>query len=143
MSAAYSKPPALSPVPHIGQVTRQPPRDNEQRINSNLIPLAGISRREPFGGNGNTPQPIFVEAPIGSFSGVSLLDLDKGQDPPTPSDEVDFTARHSHALSEDFPPFQPQPPGRDRFGFSPTGFSKLAIHFASGQRRKALSVPSA
>lgn len=93
----------LSPLPDIGEVTRQLSRHDEKRVDANVLALPGIARSELLSGNGHAPKAIFIQRPGSSVSRAALLDLDEGNDPAAAGDKINFTARDTDAPGKDPP----------------------------------------
>ena len=114
-------------MPHIGEVTRKPARDDQQRVDADVIAVAGVAWREALCGDGDPAQAVLIEGPGGGLVSVALLDLDECQCPAAPGDQVDFASRDPRPPGEDVPPVQPQPPGRDRLGLAAARLGELAV----------------
>ena len=71
--------------------------DNKESIDPKIVPCTHITRREPLCGDGNPPQPPFVEREGSSIFGRSRLDFDEGQGAPPSSNDVHFAAGHASA----------------------------------------------
>jgi hypothetical protein len=127
MSAAYSMEMALSPLPDVGEVVRQLSRDDEQRVDADVVAIARVARRKFLRGNSDASKAIFVERPCGCFSRPALLDLDEGNDAAATRDQVDFAARDTGTASENSPAFEPKPPSGDCLGPAASGFGLLSV----------------
>ncbi len=95
---------------------RQAARDDEDRVDADVVAGAGIARFELAGGNRDPAQAMLVERLGGGVSGGALLNLDEGQYLAAPRHKIDFTAAHFYAGGEDPPAVKPEPPRRDRLG---------------------------
>ena len=104
----------LSPVPDVGEVTRQSARDDEDRVDPDVVAVAGVARRQPFGRDRDPAQAVSVEAPRRRLVARPLLHLDEGQRSAAPCDQVDLAAGNACAAVEDAPPVESQPPRRER-----------------------------
>lgn len=102
-------------MPDIGQVTRQPAGRDEDGVDPDVVVLPRVPRRQPLGGDGHPPQPIFIQRQRQPLLAAARLDLDEGQGLAAPRDEVDFAARNARAPGEDAPTMQTQPPGGQPF----------------------------
>jgi hypothetical protein len=94
----------------------KPAGHEEDGIDADVVALAGVTRRQPLGGDRNAPQPVLVEGHGHALFGASRFDLDEGDNAPAAGHQVDFAARHSGALGQDAPAMQPQPPGGEALG---------------------------
>jgi len=120
---AYSKPLGLSPVPDVRNVTRQPPRNNEDGIDPDVVPVAGIARRKSLGCNGDATKAIFVQRPGRCLLTAALLNLNERDRPAATGDEIYFAARNAGAPGKDAPTLKAQPPRGNCFGVSPACLS--------------------
>jgi hypothetical protein len=84
-------------VPHIDEVPGQAARDEEKGVDTDVIAFASVAGRQPFRGDRDPTQAIFVERPSRRIFGSALLYFDKGQRTTAAGDEVDFSARHARA----------------------------------------------
>jgi hypothetical protein len=126
MAFAYSKRTGLSPVPNVGEVTRQVPRDDEYRIDADIVAIAGIARCQSLRGHCDTAQPIFIERPCGRFRGAALLDLDESEDPTSTRNEIDLAAGNASAPRKNSPAVQSKPPCGNGFCPAAPGFGLLS-----------------
>ena len=51
----------LSPMPDVGEVAGKAARDDEQRVDTNIVAIPGISRSQPFGGNRHPAKTVLIE----------------------------------------------------------------------------------
>ena len=75
-----------------------------------------------------------VEGEIGRLGAAALLDLDEGNGPSPPRDQVDLPAGDPSTPRQDSPAPEPQPPGGEVLGASPALLGRL-----SAQRRSPSS----
>ena len=66
--------------------------------------------RHGLGGRGNPAQAVFVDRQRQLLARRAPLDLDEGDRPPAPGDQVDLAARAFHPPRNDPPAVQAQPP---------------------------------
>jgi len=97
MSAAYSMSRRLSPVPDVGEVAGQAAGNQEQRVNPDVVPIPGIARCKPLGGDSDAAQAVLVERHCRRLDATALLDLDEGDDLSAPDDQVDLAAGNARA----------------------------------------------
>ncbi len=95
---------------------RQAARDDEDRVDADVVAGAGEALLELARGDRDPAQAMLVERECSGIGGGALLDLDKRQHLATPRDQIDLTAAHFHPLGEDPPAVKPQPPGGDGLG---------------------------
>lgn len=100
-------------MPDVDHVAWQPAGHQEDGIDSNIVPLAGVARRQPLGGHRDATQAILVERHGSRLFVCPRLDLDECDCPSAPRDEIDFSAGHAGTAGEDAPAVQAQPPGGD------------------------------
>ena len=106
---------------------RQAARDDEDRVDADVVAGAGIARLELARGNRDPAQAMFVERLGGGVSGGALFDLDESQHPAAPRDQIDLTAAHFDAGGEDPPAVEPEPPRRDRLGAAAALLGVVAV----------------
>ncbi len=106
----------MSPLPYVSEVHREPARDDEHRVDADVIARTDIARGKLFGGGGDAAQAIAVERYRCGVGGGTLLDLDEGDHLAAPGDEVDLAAAQFDALGEDPPAVEPEPPGGEGLG---------------------------
>ena len=82
---------------------RQSPRDDEDRVDADVVAGAGVTRLKLARGDCDAAQPMFVERKRRSVGGGALFDLDEGQHLAAPRDQVDLAAAHLDPLGEDSP----------------------------------------
>ena len=109
----------LSPVPDIGEVTRQPSSHQEDGIDANVIALAHEPRGKAFGRDRDAAQSISIQGKSGPLGGGARLDLHESQDSAAAGDQIDFAAWHASARGEDSPAMQAEPPGGEALGPAP------------------------
>ena len=80
---------------------------DEQRIDANIVSVAGITRSKPRGRDRHPTQPVAVEGPIGSLLAAALLDLDECKRSSAAGNKIDFAARNTGAVSKYVPAFEP------------------------------------
>jgi hypothetical protein len=131
MSAAYSNPASLSPMPDVGEMPGQASRDDEQGVDPNGVAWASKTRRQAFGRHRDATQSIFIERPRCRFVRATLLYFNESHRPATPCDQVDFAAGNACAAGKDAPTFETQPPGGNRLRPASPRFCKLAAQSAA------------
>ena len=114
-------------MPDVGEVTGQAARYDEQSVDADIVAVASITLSQACCGDGDAPQPIFVQCPGGGIGGIPLLDLDERQHAPAPGDQVDLAAGDARPPGQYLPAVQPQPPGGDGLGLAAARFGKLAV----------------
>ena len=65
---------------------------------------------------------------------LAVLDLDKGDDAPAPRHQIDLAKGGAHAMGQDAPALEPQPPGRERLGAPSRRLGLLAPRFSHRAR---------
>lgn len=90
-------------MPDIGEVARQPAREEEDGVDADVVAFAGKTGRQPFGGDRNPPQPVLIECHGGAFLAAARLDLDEGKDAAAPRNQVNFASGHPRTLGQDSP----------------------------------------
>ena len=117
----------MSPLPDVGQVARQPARDDEQGVDPDIVAGAHVARRQPLGGDRDPAQPVAVEREGGGVDARTSLDLDERQDPAAAGDDIDLAARNPRPPGEDSPTAETKPPGGNGFRAPSTGFRDVAV----------------
>jgi len=117
----------LSPVPDVGEVTRQSARDDEQCVDPDIVAFPGIARRQPFCGHRDTAKAIFIKRPCGRVLRGALLYLDECERPAAPGNQIDLSAGNAGAPANDAPAFEAQPPGGNGFSLAAPRFGDLAV----------------
>lgn len=110
-------------------MTGSPAGSQQDHVETQLEPCqSGVLLQKGPGGGGQTttlprPQRFGRLAEVGA-----LLDLDDGQRPPAPRDQVDLAGRGSAAPGQDPVAFEAQPPGGQGLGAAtpPPGLAALA-----------------
>lgn len=113
--------------PNIGKVFWKSTWDQEQHIDADYIAILGKTGRQPFGGESDPAQAIFIERPGRSFLAAALFDFDKGESSAASCDQVDLTARNARTPCQNAPALQPEPPGRERLRSPPPCFRQLPV----------------
>jgi hypothetical protein len=108
-------------------VPRQAARDDEQRIDSDVVAIADVARRKAFGGDRDPAQAILVKCPRCRVLSAALLNLDEGQRPAAAGNQIDLAARNPGAAGENSPALETQPPGGERFRPPTTRFGLAAV----------------
>ena len=118
---------SLSPLPHIGEVTGEATRDDEQRVDTNIVAIPDISRSQPFGGYRHPAKAELIECPCRRRVTAALFYFHERNGPAAASDQVDFAAVYPHALCQDSPAVEPQPPGSKRLRPPTPCFGQLSL----------------
>ena len=108
-------------------MTRQAPRNEENRVDADRVAGPGKARREALGGGRHPAQAIFVERHRRCVLGGALLDLDEGERTPAPRDQINLAAGNPRAPGEDAPAVESEPPGGDGFGAAAARFGGRAF----------------
>ena len=95
---------------------RQASRDDEDRIDANVVARPGVTRLELARGDRDAAQAMLIERKRRSVGGGALFDLDEGQHLAAPRDQINLAAAHFDPLGENSPAVEPQPPGGNRLG---------------------------
>lgn len=119
---------SLSPLPDVGFVTRQPSRNNEDRVDPKLVPGAHEAGGKPLGGDRHPAEPVRVERECGIEIGGPGLYLDEGERSSPASDDVDLAAGNPRAPGKDSPPLQTQPPGSNILCAPAAPFGSASVH---------------
>jgi len=117
----------LSPAPDVHQVSGQPAGHKENGVDANVVARPRVTRRKPFGGDGDATKAIFVERHGRSIFTAPLLDLDERDRPSAFGDQVDFSSCNARTSGEDSPAVKTQPPCGERFRSPPAGFRNVAV----------------
>src|SRR5690242_20539893 len=135
MRRVYLRRKRLSPLPHIGEVPRPTPWNDEHRVDPNLVAVAHVARRQPFRGSDDPAQsPIVEREPCGIDRG-SCLHFDECEGAAAPRDNVDLTAGHSGAAGENVPAFQAKEPAGEPLGPASAFLGGLPVHFDRSRAR--------
>lgn len=122
-------------MPHVGEMSGPAARNDEQRVDADVVTFAEVARGETFGGGDHAPQAPFVESERRRLLAGACLDLDKGKDSSPPGDDVDFTAGHSRASRQNLPAVETQEPAAKRLSASPALLRLLPVHLESSSAR--------
>ena len=125
----------MSPLPNVRQVPGPAPRDDEQRVHPYVVPKAYEAGGETLDGDCNAAQLPLIERKSGSAIACTRLDFDEGHGPPAPGNDIDFTARHARAASEDAPALQAQIPASEGLGTPAAFLCRLPVHFERSSAR--------
>jgi len=68
----------MSPVPYIDEVAGQAARNQEQRVNADVVAVTGVAGRKPLGGDCDPAEAIFIERPGRRFLAAALFNLNEG-----------------------------------------------------------------
>ena len=118
----------MSPLPDVGQVARQPARDDEHGVDQVIVAGAHVARRQPLGGDRDPAQPVAVEREGGGVDARTSLDLDERQDPAAAGDDIDLAARNPRPPGEDSPTAETKPPGGNGLGAAAAFLRPLALN---------------
>ena len=108
-------------------MARPAARDDEDCVDADVVAGSGEADRQPLSGDRDAAQAITVEREGGGFLAAAGLDLDEGDYPAAPRDDVDFAAGDARSPGEDGPAMEPQPPRRDRLGAPPGLFGPRTV----------------
>ena len=112
-------------------MARQAPWRKEHHVDAYVIARPRKARPQHFGSGSDAAQAILVDRKVEIGSAVAPLDLDEGDDPPAPRDQIDFARRYAKPLAEDTPAVQPQPPRRAAFGLAPARLGRRTLQAPS------------
>ena len=90
-------------MPDVRHVAREPSRDDEDGVDAQVIARLQEARGEPLSGDNHAPQPPGVKRHCGRFLRGPGLHFDECQNLAAAGDDVDFSAGHPGAPSEDAP----------------------------------------
>src|SRR3982751_1250534 len=107
---------ALSPLPDIDQVPRPPARDDEHRVDADVVAVAHEARGEALGGNRDAPQAVVVERKGCGLVRCARLNLDEGDGTAPAGDDVDLSAGNTRPSLENTPAAQAEVPAGERLG---------------------------
>src|SRR5438128_1386798 len=110
-------------------------RNDEQSIDTHVVAVAQIARREPPRGRDNPAQPPPIQPERGGIFGGARLDLDKGEDLSAPRYYVDFAAGHTRTPGEDAPAVEPEIPAGEGLGAAAAPLGGLSLHLARSRAR--------
>ncbi len=111
-------------------MARWRPGGNEDHVDPDIVVRAGIARHQHLGRGGDAGKPALVDREIEIGRGGARLDLDKGDQAAAAHNQIDFAGRSADPAIEDFPAFQPQPPGGAALAFAATRFRSAAIRWS-------------
>lgn len=108
-------------------MARQASRNDEDRVDADVLAPLGITGRQPFRRRRNPAQAILVKAPGGGVFAAALFDLDEGDDVAAFGDKVDLAPCDPDTPVEDAPAVEAQPPGGEGFRVAPPRFRRLPV----------------
>src|SRR6185369_1691794 len=91
-------------------------RNDEDRVDPDLIDAIHVPRHQAFGGNRDPAQAPVVERISGGFRVAARLHFDECERSPALGDDVDLTTRYPRAACEDAPAMGSQIPAGDGLG---------------------------
>ena len=106
---------------------RQAAWHDEDRVDSDVVAGAGVTRLELARGDRDAAQSMLIERKRRGVGGGALFDLDEGEHLAAPGNKVDFAAAHLDPLGENSPAVEAEPPGRDRLGAASALFGVAAV----------------
>lgn len=114
-------------MPDIGEMAWQSSRCDEDGVDTDVLALAGIARRELFCRRRNPAQAIVVECHCGGFFAGTGLYFDKGDGASPLRYQINLPAARTDTPGEDSPAFEAQPPCGDAFRATPGLFGTLSV----------------
>ena len=114
----------------------QTPRRNQDGVKTKLkFGMLGMRHQPPLRGVDDAPLLARRHRIGGVIEAGAGLDLDEGQSPSAPGDDVDLAARHPCPPCEDSPAMKPQVDRGETFGAAPALFGLLAVQRISSSTR--------
>jgi len=105
-------------------------------VDALIVVGLGEARRQCCGTSSDPAQSMCIDRQVELVGPATPLDLDEGDHPPPPRDQINLAAGGLYAAGYNPPAFEPQIPGRQRLTTPTTPFScqTLGSHFNSSAR---------
>ena len=122
-------------MPDIGEVARPTPGNDENGVDPDIVAAPHEARCQLLRGDRHSAQAMLIEREVGGFGGAARLDLNEGEGPASPGNDVDFTAAHPRAALDHTPAVQPQIPAGESLGAAAALLGGVAVQRISSSTR--------